>query len=136
MTTDFDWDPSDPENKLGRYILDQDGNPVPEPDLFRWGAWLERSYETGERRVAETEIADGIRVSTVFLALDHNYTNFGIGERETPILFETMCFDDYGSIDDEELQLFQRYATRAEALEGHEAIVTELKLKLAQHAKS
>lgn len=40
------------------------------------------------RQVAETFIG-GLRISTVFLAIDHNYSGQG-----DPLLFETMIFDD------------------------------------------
>lgn len=32
----------------GRYVLDADGNPVPEPDLMKWAEWMEKA----ERHVA------------------------------------------------------------------------------------
>ncbi len=73
----FDFDPG---NVTGKYIL-VDRMPVPEPDLLKWGRWL----ESADRRVGET-IVEGVRVSTVFLGLDH-----GWGEGP-PILFETMIF--------------------------------------------
>jgi len=49
--------------------------------LKEWAEWFEKS----NRRVA-TVIKDGVRVSTVFLGLDHRY-----GEGP-PQLFETMIF--------------------------------------------
>lgn len=68
-------------NNNGRYILDENKNPVPCEDLLTWGRWL----ETGDRIVKQDTFGD-IRVSTVFLGLDHS---FGGGE---PLLFETMIF--------------------------------------------
>ena len=128
-----------PGNILGMYVLNDDGEPVEEPDVLAWGRWLERSYETRERWVARTELPGAV-VSTVFLGIDHNHSRM-LHPGERPILFETMCFDDdmkqlpiYGG-DDGEDSLFGRYATRAEALEGHAAIVTELRLKLGLHAQ-
>jgi len=44
-------------------------------------------YEKAERHVAHTQVTPNIRVSTVFLGIDHNF--YGIG---APILFETMVF--------------------------------------------
>ena len=138
MTTDddnADWPAKvNPGNILGFYILDRDGNPVEEPDVMKWGEWMARAYETGEHWVARTELPGAV-VSTIFEGIDRNHSR-ALGLDEPLILFETMCFDDamnslpiYGG-DDEETSLFGRYATRAEALEGHEAIVTELRLKL------
>lgn len=72
-----------PVDNNGRYILDGH-KPVPEPDLHKWGTWLEGF----NRKVARTELLDGSVVSTVFLGLDHN---FEPGHRRK-ILFETMIF--------------------------------------------
>jgi hypothetical protein len=124
-----DW--SDPENICGRYILDADGNPVPEPDLFKWGLWLEENHFN--RRVAHTELQPGVYVSTVFLAIDHGYGGL-YGDPE-PVLFETMCFDDYGEMNNDRYTLFDRYATREEALHGHEVIVANLRALLAERVK-
>lgn len=91
------------------YILDSTGKPVPEPDTRKWGRWSEGANEL--RRVASQEIGlSKVRVSTVFLAIDHNFTG---GE---PVLYETMVFG--GSLDGET----NRYHNREEALVGHEAM--------------
>lgn len=67
----------------GRFILNQSRQIIPCEDLFEWGKWL----ETADRHVAQTELKDRkIKISTVFLGLDHS---FGSGE---PLLFETMIF--------------------------------------------
>lgn len=66
---------------MRQYIL-VDQKPVEEPDLMAWGNWM----QDAERKVAFNEI-DGVRVSTVFLGLDHRFDNGG-----DPILFETMIF--------------------------------------------
>lgn len=68
------------DNINGKYIL-VGKEPVPEPDLLKWGKW----FETADRIVRRDEI-DGVRISTVFLGLDHA---FGGG---VPLLFETMIF--------------------------------------------
>ena len=62
------------------------------------------------RRVGLTEIGD-IRVSTVFLGIDHNFCG------GAPLLFETMIF---GGPHDQEMQ---RYSTWDEAENGHEQMV-------------
>jgi hypothetical protein len=74
-----------------KYILDERGEPKIELDLHEWAAW----FETGERRIAQTISADGsVRVSTVFLGLDHNWTG------DFPVLWETMVFG--GALDQEQ----------------------------------
>ena len=55
---------------------------VPEEDVTTWARWLEKANTT----IACYE-ADGVRVSTAFLGLDHNYRGEG-----PPLLFETMVF--------------------------------------------
>lgn len=86
-----------------KYILDSHGNPVPCENLMAWGQWM----EVMDRRVAYTSVY-GVRVSTVFLGLDHNFFSDG-----PPILFETMVFG--GKHD----QYQDRYYTRQEAEQGH-----------------
>lgn len=57
----------------------------------------------------QTEVAPGVEVSTVFLAIDHSFDGSG------PILYETMVFGGPPEAAD-----FQaRYRTRAEAEVGH-----------------
>jgi len=99
----------------GRYILDDEtGEPIPCEDLLTWGKWLQGA----DRTVAKTKKGD-IRVSTMFLGLDHS---FGEGP---PLLYETMIFGG------EHDQYQARYATRKEALAGHKE-AEELALKEAQ----
>jgi hypothetical protein len=96
---------------MSKYIL-KDGVPVPEPDIYKWGAWMEDFEE--HCRVAWAEIGE-VKVSTVFLGLDHNY--FG----SPPILFETMIFNG------EHDQYQERYYTLEEAMQGHEHAVALVK---------
>jgi hypothetical protein len=67
---------------MRQYILDENKNPVVEPDLLKWGTWM---AAISKRRVAFDKI-DGAEVSTVFLGLDDS---FGAGP---PVLWETMVF--------------------------------------------
>lgn len=92
-----------------RYILDGK-TPRPEPDLIKWAKWFEANV--GNRHVAKTSIGD-LQVSTVFLAIDHQF------DQGPPILFETMVFGG-----DDDMQT--RYHTWEEAERGHEAIVAKL----------
>ena len=96
-----------------RYILDNEGNPKQEPNLIKWAQWFE---DIDNRQVATTIVGDDIRISTVFLALDHDFTNEG-----PPILFETMVFG--GKLDDYQ----RRYVRIEEARAGHEATVEKVK---------
>ena len=89
---------------LGMYVL-VDGLPTPEPDVILWGRWIES--HRAERIIAQTNVG-GVRVSTVFLALDQNFYTEG-----PPLLWETMIF---GGRHD---QYQARYSTRAEAEAGH-----------------
>ncbi len=87
------------------YILDDDGNPVPEPDVRKWATWFEKS----KRRLA-LDLIGPFKVSTVFLGIDHNVDGSG-----PPVLWETMIFAR-GT----ELHEYQeRYSTKADALVGH-----------------
>ena len=99
----------DPDNVTGKYIL-VDGEPVAEPDLMAWGRW----FEDADRQVAVTYIDEArtVRVSTVFLGLDHNFNEGG-----APILWETIVFG--GPHDQEQ----DRYASKADALAGHGRLV-------------
>jgi hypothetical protein len=92
----------------GRYILNG-REPVEEPDLLTWAQW----FETADRHVKLTEQGD-VRVSTVFLGLDHSF-----GHRP-PVLFETMAFVGHESVAQ------ARYCTWAEAELGHARIVAEV----------
>lgn len=65
---------------IDKYIL-EGKTPVP-CDLMTWARALENQ---AANRVADTE-KDGIRVSTVFLGLDHSFGG------PVPLLFETMIF--------------------------------------------
>ncbi|KKM23498.1 hypothetical protein LCGC14_1614530 [marine sediment metagenome] len=98
----------------GNYILDSNGNPVVEEDLLTWAKWLEDAAYNGKRRVDETMIGD-IRVSTVFLGLDHS---FGGGP---PLIFETMVFG--GELNQE----MDRYSTKTQALKGHQLMCERVK---------
>jgi|SRR5882724_11404959 len=77
-------------------------------DLLGWARW----FETAELHVAHTQVTPNIRVSTVFLGVDHNFAGLGC-----PIIFETMVFG--GPLDGEQ----ERYSTWEEAESGHEAML-------------
>jgi len=85
------------------YIL-VDGDPVQVESARQWGQWFES--HTAERIVKQEEI-DGVKVSTVFLGLDHSFSE---GD---PLLYETMIFG--GPHNDYQ----ERCSTRAQAVEIH-----------------
>lgn len=88
------------------YILD--GHyPKAVDDMMEWAMWFE-GFEN--RRVAKTEIGE-VTVSTVFLGLDHSFSN------GPPVLFESMVFE--GPLDGET----RRYSTWRDAEIGHEELV-------------
>ena len=101
----------------GYYILDAHGEPQPCADMLVWSAWFEQSQRTGERVLAHdrnerrVEGEPEVFVSTVFLALNHNWNPSG-----PPLLRETLVFG--GLLDGE----MMRYTSRAAALEGHQAM--------------
>lgn len=45
--------------------------PIPCDSLIRWGVWMQ---DDGNRVVGDTKIDEELRVSTVFMGLDHNYS--------------------------------------------------------------
>ena len=92
-----------------KYILGKNHELI-EADLITWAEF----FESKDRIVAQENVGE-VRVSTVFLGIDHN---FGEGE---PLLFETMIFG--GERDEEQY----RYATWDEAEKNHKTIVEELK---------
>jgi hypothetical protein len=96
------------------YILDKDGNPVPEPDVLKWGEWIKHNRE--HISVARNEVS-GYTVSTVFLGADYSWG-------KEPELYETAVF---GADDD---MIRQRYATKKEALKGHLEVINQIKRKV------
>jgi hypothetical protein len=96
--------------RLAHFIL-VDREPVEETDFSRWCEWM----ETADRHVRDSFQGD-VRVSTVFLGLDHNFGDlFG-----RPILFETMVFVG------EDCVAQDRYRTWDEAEAGHARWVNEV----------
>lgn len=94
----------------GQYIL-EGHTPVPCHGLREWATW----FESFNRHVA-LDYYRGIRISTVFLGLDHRFG--GVGR---PILFESMAFG--GVLDQQE----RRYCTWDEAVEGHAQLLQDVK---------
>lgn len=93
--------------------------------------WARLTQLPGYKRIAATTLPDGRWISTVWIGLNHSFTN-----PTGPFhIFETMVFSadtrtiNLGSgpreVHEEEGQW--RYNTEAEALAGHEAVVAQLR---------
>lgn len=85
---------------------DFDGNPI---DHAHWCLLF---ADTEARTVGYTELDAGVRVSTIWLGLDHRFLGDG-----PPLIYETMIF---GGPHDEEQW---RYPNREAALAGHDQAV-------------
>jgi hypothetical protein len=68
--------------KADKYII-KDGIAVPCYDLHIWGSW----YDKNRHKYHKSTRILNIRVSTIFLGLDHSWN-------DEPVLWETMIFDD------------------------------------------
>jgi len=86
---------------------------IPCESMLEWAMY----FETANRHVA-LEMVWGMRVSTVFLGIDHNHSFSG-----DPVLFETMVFVGRTSEDVE----MRRYCTWDEAEAGHKDIIANIK---------
>jgi hypothetical protein len=64
-----------------KYIL-EGKTPKIVTDLMTWATW----FETADRTVAKDQIGD-VRISTVFLGINHQWGN------GPPLIFETMIFE-------------------------------------------
>jgi hypothetical protein len=87
-----------------KYVLDANGEAVP-ATFEQWANWMETAGDT--RRLGNDLIGD-VHVSTVFLGLDHSFSD------GPPVLWETMIFGG------EHDQYQERYTSREDALAGHE----------------
>lgn len=91
---------------MNSYIL-VDKKPVECENIIEWAKWFEKA----DRRVNATELPDGVRVSTVFLGMDHSFMG------GPPLLFETMIFGG------EHDGYCERYSTWEEAETGHQKAI-------------
>ena len=69
-------------SKQTYWILDDKGNPIEEPDLIKWATWCASG---GERILRQDKLDNAVCVSTVFLGVNHNWSEY-------PLLWETMIF--------------------------------------------
>lgn len=99
------------------YILS--GHEVISVPMLEWAHWFEEASKTKSRVLKQETLPNGKWVSTVFLGLDHNFSDKG-----PPLLFETMVFTTkMGHIKDD-LDM-DRYSTWDEAMIGHLQYVTK-----------
>ena len=89
---------------------------VPVENTIEWAEWFEKA----DRTVAK-DVVGKLRVSTVFIGLDHNFMLKG-----PPLLFETMVFDDSGGMPQAALDIQERYATWDEAVAGHAEVLARV----------
>ncbi len=87
---------------MDKYIL-VDGEITKEPNLLKWAKRWE-----GERGHVALDTVGDARISTVFLGINHRFSDNG-----PPVLFETMVFGG----EHDEYQ--ERYCTIEEARAGH-----------------
>lgn len=100
------------------YIL-KDKNPIPCPDILEWEKWFEKI----DNRIVKKDDVGKFHVSTVFLGMDHSF-----GRGTTPILFETMIFDNSkDGLEKFDERYCDRYHFWEEAKAGHEIAVKKAK---------
>ena len=90
------------------FVLDERGEPRPEPDVEVWTRW----FEQADRGIARTSVSPDVAVLTTFRAVDEA-PEPGVAPR----LYDTHVFG--GVLDGEEVAS----ATRDEAVAAHEALV-------------
>jgi hypothetical protein len=110
---DFDFDKF---SRLSFFILDENHNPVEEPDLIKWGEWMASSNRQVGYAEFQGKFNEDIVVSTIFLAIP-TFPDFF----HKPRLFETMIAG--GKHDGEVF----KYLTWIEAKESHTILVEQIK---------
>lgn len=105
--------------------FDIDGNQI---SMWDWAIKIEARDMTEYGIIGNTRI-DDVRVSTVWLGLNHNFWGDG-----PPLIFETMIFGLDVSDEEEPSEYQFRYATKEAALAGHDQAVALVKEVLARRA--
>src|SRR5262245_60327221 len=105
-------------NLFKHYVLDSENRPVVCDDLIAWAIWFETM---SNRTVGLTDVTSGIRVSTIFLGINHRWHDKG-----PPVLFETMVFG--GPLDGDG----GRYVSWDDAEAGHNAMVRRVREAIGQ----
>jgi hypothetical protein len=90
---------------------DREGNEI---GFYRWAVLFgNHDYCI----VRQDSVGESYFISTVWMGLDH-----GFGYSDEPVIFESMVFKDGADVES------ARYATEAEALEGHERFLNQVRL--------
>lgn len=104
------------------YILDGH-KVVEEPDIIKWAKWFEGGNRIVDKTTADVSLhgvkIGQVRISTVFLGIDHSF------DGEVPLLFETMVFG--GKLDEE----MDRCGTWEAAEKMHELMCERVKGSVA-----
>lgn len=95
------------------YILD--GHRPVKATLDEWASWFGSANRHVEQTTTELHW-----ISTVFLGLDHNYS-----DRGPPLLFESMVFANQGEVECD-IDVCWRYASWDDALAGHQALLRQI----------
>ncbi len=97
---------------IQHWILDDEGRPR-RADVMEWAEW----WEVFENRIQFETFVDHVRVSTIFLGIDHSFGG------PIPILWETMALGD--GIDDPPQE--RCGGSREQAEEMHRRVVAEVR---------
>lgn len=99
-----------------QWMLNANREPIPIPTGLAWARWMHQEGQSGGLRViARDEWDDGTFLSTIFIGVD---MSFGMGP---PLLWESMAF-----YPDDRERPQRRYASKEEALAGHEEMFAEI----------
>lgn len=101
------------------FILNSRREVIPEPDVIKWGKWMETANTHLLRVVGKDQIGPFL-VSTIFLGINHSINP------ARPLCFESMVFDSAGNYLRPE-----RYYTWAEAKKGHENLCDDCRQRAA-----
>lgn len=105
-------------------FYDRAGQPI---TVEEWGRLF---HDPTYKRVAMTDVCEGVYVSTVWLGLDHRLT----WDHPAPVIFESMVFVERAAPMVPPVGTFafeggecRRYCTEAQAIAGHDQFVAELR---------
>lgn len=115
--------PKFPGGGSRHYIVNDSGEPIP-AKFSVWAVWFERYPR---KRVVKQEWICNVRISTIFLGLDHAW---GGGP---PVLWETMTFSNRKDFDQEQRRCA---GCREQALAMHATMCDEVRTKLGLKTKA
>jgi hypothetical protein len=103
------------------YKLNPDHSVEPVDDVITWAKLFQLDRQLADTSIPQ-EIGPPIRVSTVFLGLDHGHCE------KHPLIFESMVFGGGALLDGE----CERYCTWEAAMAGHEQMVARVRQVLSE----